>query len=63
MDDETLAAVTALAEALDDGLADKLCEHITAAEIDALRLRARKLTGNPVMPLPDLRRPIPWPAF
>jgi uncharacterized repeat protein (TIGR03843 family) len=63
IDDETLQAVTTLAGALDDGLADKLCAHITAAEVDALRVRACEILDNPVMPAPDRRRPIPWPAF
>jgi uncharacterized repeat protein (TIGR03843 family) len=63
VDDETLHGVTALAGALDDGLADELCAHITAVEVDALRVRARGLLDNPVMPAPDRRRPIPWPAF
>ena len=37
--------------------------HITNREIDALYARAVGLLENPVMPAPDRRRPIPWPAF
>ena len=29
----------------------------------ALRRRAEALLETPVMPAPDRRRPIPWPAF
>jgi len=32
-------------------------------EVVALRRRAEALLDNPVMPSPDRRRPIPWPAF
>ena len=42
---------------------DALCEHVTAREITALRRRAEALLDNPVMPTPNGRRPIPWPAF
>jgi hypothetical protein len=40
-----------------------LCEHITSREVDALHARTVMLLDNPVMPGPDRRRPIPWPAF
>jgi uncharacterized repeat protein (TIGR03843 family) len=63
IDDETLAAVGALAEDLCGPLAEELREHITGREVAALRRRARALLDNPVMPMPDRRRPIPWPAF
>ncbi|HEX3547972.1 MAG TPA: SCO1664 family protein [Mycobacterium sp.] len=63
VDDETLDAVRALRDALRGGLGDRLCEHITRREIDALHARAVALLGNPVMPTPERRRPIPWPAF
>ena len=41
----------------------ELREHITGREVDALRRRTVGLLDNPVMPTPDRRRPIPWPAF
>jgi uncharacterized repeat protein (TIGR03843 family) len=63
VDDETLDAVRALRDALRGGLGDRLREHITRREIDALHARAVALLGNPVMPTPERRRPIPWPAF
>jgi hypothetical protein len=40
-----------------------LCQHITGREVDALHARTVALLDNPVMPTPDRRRPIPWPAF
>ncbi|HUO39362.1 MAG TPA: phosphatidylinositol kinase, partial [Mycobacterium sp.] len=49
--------------ALHGPLAAALRGHISAAEIAALRHRAEALLDNPVMPTPDRRRPIPWPAF
>lgn len=63
VDDDTLAAVACLAEALTGPFGDELAEQITRAEIAALRLRAHALLGNPVMPGPNRHRPIPWPAF
>ena len=63
VDDETLAAVRGLATALDGELGAQLAEHVTAREVRALCGRARELLGDPVMPGPDRRRPIPWPAF
>lgn len=63
IDDDTLAAVTSFVEDLDGALGQALAPHITAGEIAALRLRAQGLLDNPVMPAPDRRRPIPWPAF
>jgi uncharacterized repeat protein (TIGR03843 family) len=63
LDDNTLDTVTKLVDVLAGPLGDALAEHITSAEIAALRLRARALLDNPVMPAPDRRRPIPWPAF
>ncbi|BBZ13490.1 phosphatidylinositol kinase [Mycobacterium branderi] len=63
VDDDTLDAITRLVDALNGPLCDELAEHITAGEIAALRLRARALLDNPVMPSPDRHRPIPWPAF
>jgi uncharacterized repeat protein (TIGR03843 family) len=63
VDDETLVTVAALRDALLDDLADALAAHITDREVDALYGRAVALLDNPVMPSPDRRRPIPWPAF
>jgi len=63
VDDETLEAVAALRDQLRNGLREQLCEHITGREIDALHARIVELLDNPVMPSPDRRRPIPWPAF
>jgi uncharacterized repeat protein (TIGR03843 family) len=63
VDDTTLAKVSCLVDALAGSLGDALADHITSAEIAALRLRARALLDNPVMPGPDRHRPVPWPAF
>lgn len=63
IDDDTLAAVTELRSGLQDSLGEALGGHITRHEVAALRKRAEALLDNPVMPTPDRRRPIPWPAF
>jgi uncharacterized repeat protein (TIGR03843 family) len=63
VDDETLAEVAGLRDALLGDLDEVLRPHITNREIDALYARAVGLLDNPVMPSPDRRRPIPWPAF
>jgi uncharacterized repeat protein (TIGR03843 family) len=63
VDEESLTTVSGLCERLGNGLADVLGEHITEREIAALRARATALLDDPVMPTPDRRRPIPWPAF
>jgi uncharacterized repeat protein (TIGR03843 family) len=63
VDDQTLEAVTGLRDQLRNGLAEQLGEHLTEREIAALLTRTVGLLGNPVMPTPDRRRPIPWPAF
>ena len=63
IDDESLAAVAGLAEALCGPLRDALRGHITTDEVAALRRRAETMLEKPVMPMPDRRRPIPWPAF
>ena len=63
VDDDTLETVSRFVDTLRDSLADELAPHITRAEIAALRGRARNLLDIPVMPSPDRRRPIPWPAF
>jgi uncharacterized repeat protein (TIGR03843 family) len=63
VDDEMLEAVGRLDAALRGDLAEQLREHITRAEVAALRARVVELLDNPVMPTPDRHRPIPWPAF
>jgi uncharacterized repeat protein (TIGR03843 family) len=63
VDDDTLETVTGLRDQLRGRLGEQLCEHITRREIDALHTRTVALLDNPVMPTPDRRRPIPWPAF
>jgi uncharacterized repeat protein (TIGR03843 family) len=63
IDDETLEVVAGLRDLLLGELGDQLCEHLTGREVDALHARTIALLDNPVMPTPDRRRPIPWPAF
>lgn len=63
VDDETLDAVARLRDGLRGELGEQLCGHITDREVDALHARTIGLLDNPVMPTPDRRRPIPWPAF
>lgn len=61
--DETLCDIRVLDERVGGDLGARLREHITAAELAALRRRIRDLLENPTMPEPDGRRPLPWPAF
>ncbi|MGV0652702.1 SCO1664 family protein [Mycolicibacterium thermoresistibile] len=63
VDDAMLSAVERLRRQLDGALAEELRAHITEREVAALRSRVHALLDNPVMPTPDRRRPIPWPAF
>jgi uncharacterized repeat protein (TIGR03843 family) len=63
VDDDALRDVAALRDALLVDFEEVLRPHITGREIDALYARAVALLENPVMPSPDRRRPIPWPAF
>jgi uncharacterized repeat protein (TIGR03843 family) len=63
VDDETLETIARLRDQLRGELGDQLCVHITGREVDALHARTVALLNNPVMPAPDRRRPIPWPAF
>ena len=63
IEDEVLQSVAGLVDELRGELADTLAQHITRAEVAALRNRARAMLDVPVMPTPDRRRPIPWPAF
>ena len=44
-------------------LQEKLRGLITAAEIEALAMRAAIMLDDPVMPDANRSRPIPWPAF
>jgi len=63
IDDESLEAVACFQELLHGPLGDQLRASITPAEVAALRRRVGALLDEPVMPAPDRRRPIPWPAF
>jgi hypothetical protein len=45
------------------GWAGKPVDDETLETVAALRSRVVALLDNPVMPTPDRRRPIPWPAF
>ena len=63
IDDETMSCVAELDGRLGGELGTAVREHITAAELAALRRRIRDLLDDPVMPKPDGRRPLPWPAF
>jgi len=63
VDDETLRDVKRLADALCGEFGEQLRAHVTAREVAALRARTVGLLDDPVMPGPDRRRPIPWPAF
>ena len=63
VDDDTLETVARLRDLLRGRLGEQLREHITGREVDALHTRTVALLDNPVMPAPDRRRPIPWPAF
>lgn len=63
VDDELLAAIATLGEAVRGELGTQLREHLTAREVAALAARVVALLDDPVMPSPDRHRPIPWPAF
>jgi uncharacterized repeat protein (TIGR03843 family) len=63
IDDEAVRDVARLRDALLGDLDEVLRPHVTNREIDALYARTVGLLENPVMPSPDRRRPIPWPAF
>lgn len=63
VDDDALRDVARLRDALLGDFEEALRPHITGREIDALYARSIGLLDNPVMPNPDRRRPIPWPAF
>ena len=63
IDDDDVAALGDLDKQLTGKLGTRLRKHITAAELSALRRRIRTLLDDPVMPSPNGRRPLPWPAF
>ena len=63
VDDSMMEAVAELDRVLAGPLSTELSEHITVREITALQKRVSDLLRDPVMPIPDGRRPIPWPAF
>lgn len=53
-----------LAAAMDDDLAVTLAEHLTHAEVEALRLRVDALLAAGVFPdPPELRPAVPWPLW
>ncbi|MBB4856383.1 putative repeat protein (TIGR03843 family) [Mycobacteroides chelonae] len=60
---ELLADVVRLREGLRGDLGAALSAHITTAEVAALGQRAAMMLDQPVMPMPDRHRPVPWPAF
>lgn len=61
--EHTVQAVTDLGEQLNGPLAQQLCRYITETEVHALRQRIHKLVNEPLMPNPNRRQAIPWPAF
>jgi uncharacterized repeat protein (TIGR03843 family) len=63
VDDDTVEILAIFRDQLRGSLGEQLVEHITHREVDALHARTVALLDNPVMPTPDRRRPIPWPAF
>jgi len=63
IDEQTLTDLRELDGQLGGPLATRLRDHITAAEVSALRQRVRDLLAAPTMPVPGGRNPLPWPAF
>lgn len=63
IEDADVSALADLDRQLDGPLGARLREQITAGEVAALRRRVRELVDDPVMPSPNGRRPLPWPAF
>jgi uncharacterized repeat protein (TIGR03843 family) len=57
------AELAALDAKLAGALGTRLRKHITGAELAALRRRIRRLLDDRVLPSPEGRRPLPWPAF
>ncbi len=61
---ESARKVEGLLDALGGDLGETLARHLTDAEIDALRARARDLLDTGAFPAPhDTIRAIPWPLF
>lgn len=63
IDERVLADLLGLDDKLTGPLGTQLREHITVAEISALRRRIRALLDEATMPVPENLRPLPWPAF
>lgn len=63
IDERVLADLLGLDDKLTGPLGTQLREHITVAEISALRRRIRALLDEATMPVPENHRPLPWPAF
>ncbi|SOX54574.1 phosphatidylinositol kinase [Mycobacterium ahvazicum] len=63
IDDQTCQAIAGLCDVLGGEFGDALAGQISRTEIAALGMRAHALLDNPVMPVPNRHRPIPWPAF
>jgi uncharacterized repeat protein (TIGR03843 family) len=62
--EEAIEALAAVRAALDSRLGQELTEHLTRAELRALRRRLDALLAEPVFPTPSSDwRAIPWPAF
>ncbi|AWT25729.1 hypothetical protein Csp1_09230 [Corynebacterium provencense] len=62
--DSETAGVAAVRSGLDSDLGAALTEHLTDAEIRALRTRCDRLLDNPVFPGPSGTMPaVPWPVF
>ncbi|WP_072690031.1 SCO1664 family protein [Rhodococcus marinonascens] len=55
--------IAGLISSLEGDFGAQLGEYITSDEVVALYERAVDLLDAPVMPRPNGRRPIPWPAF
>jgi uncharacterized repeat protein (TIGR03843 family) len=61
---EAVEALRLLPGALDGRLGRRLAEHLTRAEVRALKDRLHRLLADPVFPMPNSDwRAIPWPAF
>lgn len=58
-----VADIAELITALDGDFGTCLTTLVTDEEVAALRKRAVDLVQSPVMPRPNGRRPLPWPAF
>jgi uncharacterized repeat protein (TIGR03843 family) len=62
--DEAVEAFRQLRSAIDGRLGQELTDHLTRAEIRALKRRVNDLLAHPVFPSPSSDwRAIPWPAF